>query len=170
MTNKEFFIKTWLAEMKSTMAAINGLPEDMSKLEYRSNDKARTAAGIIGHMLPHAEALCNAADSFVANEGDDKKFGSVKEAAAYFEKNASQVAEKLKAVDEKTWDEKIVEFKYNGTKLFESQMYDIFWMLMLDIIHHRGQLSTYYRNMGVRNPQIYGPTAEDMDDMTASAK
>ncbi len=43
----------------------------------------------------------------------------------------------------------------------------IFWMFMFDIIHHRGQLSTYYRHMGVRNPQIYGPTAEDMEAMMA---
>ena len=46
-------------------------------------------------------------------------------------------------------------------------MSNLFWTLMFDIIHHRGQLSTYYRTMGVRNPQIYGPTAEDMEAMLA---
>ena len=45
----------------------------------------------------------------------------------------------------------------------------IFWTVMHDIIHHRGQLSTYYRHMGVRNPNIYGPTAEDMEEMKAKA-
>ena len=43
----------------------------------------------------------------------------------------------------------------------------MYWMMMFDIIHHRGQLSTYYRQMGVRNPSIYGPTAEDIEPMMA---
>ncbi|HMS34208.1 MAG TPA: DinB family protein [Ignavibacteria bacterium] len=168
MTNKDFFIQTWLSEMKRTAAAVRGLPEDMARLDFRSNEKARSAAEIIGHMLPHAEALCNAADSFIANEEYGKTFKSTEEAALYFEKNASQTAEKLKALDDKVWNEQIVEFRVNGNKLFEYPMINIYWMFMFDIIHHRGQLSTYYRNMGVRNPQIYGPTAEDMETMAGS--
>jgi len=77
------------------------------------------------------------------------------------------LVEKLHATDDATWDEKIVEFYLDGTKLFSYPMSSMFWMMMFDIIHHRGQLSTYYRNMGVRNPQIYGPTAEDMEAMMA---
>ena len=101
MTNKEFFIQTWLSEMKRTAAAVRGLPEDMTRLDFRSNEKARSAAEIIGHMLPHAEALCNAADSFIADEEYGKTFKSTEDAALYFEKNAAQTAEKLKAIDDK---------------------------------------------------------------------
>jgi uncharacterized damage-inducible protein DinB len=36
------------------------------------------------------------------------------------------------------------------------------WMLMLDAIHHRGQLSTYLRPMGGKVPSIYGPSADTM--------
>ena len=62
----------------------------------------------------------------------------------------------------------MVEFQLNGNKLFAYPMSAMFWMFMFDIIHHRGQLSTYYRHMGVRNPSIYGPTAEDMEEMMAA--
>jgi uncharacterized damage-inducible protein DinB len=30
------------------------------------------------------------------------------------------------------------------------------WFFLFDVIHHRGQLSTYIRPMGGKNPAIYG--------------
>jgi uncharacterized damage-inducible protein DinB len=33
-------------------------------------------------------------------------------------------------------------------------------MLLLDAIHHRGQLSTLIRPMGGKVPAIYGPSAD----------
>ena len=167
MTNKEFFIQTWQSEMKPTLTAVNGLPADITKLDYRGHAKARSAHEIIGHMLSHAEALCDAVDTHLANEKTGKTFKSIPEAAAYFEKNANALVEKLKTVDDKAWDGQIIEFQVNGHKIFDSPMGSMFWGFMFDIIHHRGQLSTYYRHMGVRNPSIYGPSAEDMEAMAA---
>jgi len=34
------------------------------------------------------------------------------------------------------------------------------WGFLLDLIHHRGQLSTYIRPMGGKVPSIYGPSAD----------
>ena len=168
MTNKGFFIQTWQAEMKRTAGAVRALPADMTKLNYKCDEKARSAADIIGHILPHAEALTNAVDSFIAIEQTGKQYNSIEEAALYFEKYASLLVDKLNATDNKIWNEQIVEFHLNGNNLFAYPMSNMFWMFMFDIIHHRGQLSTYYRHMGVRNPQIYGPTAEDMEAMAVA--
>ncbi len=166
MTNKEFFIKTWNSEKASTLSALNGLPDDMSKLSYKCDDKARTAEAIIGHIVGHVEVMCESIDSNIANEKSDyPKFSSKVEAAAFFEKYADMLVEKLNAVDEKKWEEQIIDFQFDGNSLFAYPMSNTFWMFMFDIIHHRGQLSTYYRSMGVRNPQIYGPAAEDMEEM-----
>jgi len=169
MTNKEFFIQTWQNEMSHTLSSINGLPTDMDRLSYQCDQKARSAATLIGHMLGHAEVICNASDSFVADERSvPKQFSSKEDAAAYFEKYTSLLVNKLKNIEDKTWDEKIISFCVDGHELFAYPMSNTFWMAMFDIIHHRGQLSTYYRRMGVRNPQIYGPTAEDMEAMVAA--
>jgi uncharacterized damage-inducible protein DinB len=168
MTNKEFFIQTWQSEMGSTLNAIKGLPSDMTKLNYQPDAKAKTASELISHFLGHAEVMNNAADTFIAEEKSATKlFNSKEDSAAYFEKNAAAVIEKLKSIDDTTWDEKPISFRFDGHELFAYPMSNTFWMLMFDIIHHRGQLSTYYRHMGVRNPQIYGPTAEDMEEMAA---
>ena len=169
MTNKEFFIQTWQEEMPKTLGAINALPKDIDKLNYRCDEKARSAAQIIGHILSHIESLNHAVKTFIADEKADRKFLSVAEAADSCEKNAALTAENLKAIDEKIWEEQIVEYQVDGHKIFAYPMSAIFWTVMHDIIHHRGQLSTYYRHMGVRNPNIYGPTAEDIEEMTAKA-
>ena len=45
--------------------------------------------------------------------------------------------------------------------LFQSTVDDLFWGFLFDMIHHRGQLSTYIRPMGGKVPSIYGPSADD---------
>jgi uncharacterized damage-inducible protein DinB len=35
------------------------------------------------------------------------------------------------------------------------------WGFLLDLIHHRGQLSVYLRPMGGRVPPIYGPSGDE---------
>jgi uncharacterized damage-inducible protein DinB len=34
---------------------------------------------------------------------------------------------------------------------------------ILDLVHHRGQLSTYIRAMGGKLPSIYGPSADSQE-------
>ena len=38
---------------------------------------------------------------------------------------------------------------------------DFLWFMLLDSIHHRGQLSVYIRPAGGKVPSIYGPTADE---------
>jgi len=35
------------------------------------------------------------------------------------------------------------------------------WFMLLDSIHHRGQLSVYVRMAGGKVPSIYGPSADE---------
>jgi uncharacterized damage-inducible protein DinB len=35
------------------------------------------------------------------------------------------------------------------------------WSFLFDIIHHRGQITTYLRPMGSTVPQVYGPSADE---------
>jgi uncharacterized damage-inducible protein DinB len=45
--------------------------------------------------------------------------------------------------------------------VFSASGYDQAWGFFFDMIHHRGQLSTYLRPMGSTGPPIYGPTADE---------
>lgn len=168
MTNKEFFINQWRKEMKRTLVAIKALPYESNKLNYRPDPKSRSASQIIGHILPHAEDLSRAIDTKIIFEAD-KNFNDMGEAYAYYEKHSMELIAKLEAITDTTWENEIIPLQLNGIKLYEAKMMDMFWVLLFDTVHHRGQLSTYYRPMGVPNPSIYGPTAETSEKMLAEA-
>lgn len=89
--------------MAITLNSIKGLPDDFSKLDYKCNDKSRSADEILGHSLGHAEVMYNAMDNFIPGEKTThQKFKKKEEMASYFENYASKLVEKLKSVDDKT--------------------------------------------------------------------
>jgi uncharacterized damage-inducible protein DinB len=45
--------------------------------------------------------------------------------------------------------------------VYDTQRADMAWSFLLDIVHHRGQITTYLRPMGSTVPQVYGPTADE---------
>jgi uncharacterized damage-inducible protein DinB len=58
------------------------------------------------------------------------------------------------------WEQQ-VPMTYEGKEVMKMSATDTAWGFLVDIIHHRGQLSTYLRPMGAKVPQIYGPTADE---------
>jgi uncharacterized damage-inducible protein DinB len=38
---------------------------------------------------------------------------------------------------------------------------EVLWLMLMDSIHHRGQLSVYVRMAGGKVPSIYGPSADE---------
>jgi uncharacterized damage-inducible protein DinB len=55
----------------------------------------------------------------------------------------------------------MLPFMYGGQQVNNSSVSDNAWGFLLDMIHHRGQLTTYLRPMGSTVPQIYGPSADE---------
>jgi uncharacterized damage-inducible protein DinB len=87
---------------------------------------------------------------------------SIKEAAGVFTAVAPKLGQALKAIDEKTWDEKMTTlYSPEGKVWQQAPLGGMIWSTLFDLIHHRGQLSTYIRPMGGKVPSIYGPSADD---------
>jgi uncharacterized damage-inducible protein DinB len=60
--------------------------------------------------------------------------------------------------------EKLSADRWNGKLLFFGQdrsASEMAWGFLFDIVHHRGQITTYLRAMGSTVPQIYGPSADE---------
>jgi uncharacterized damage-inducible protein DinB len=165
MTSKDHFLQTWMAEAKITINALKALPTD--KLDYRPHPKTRSAKEIVNHIVPHTGEVIEAMEKGVLNYVTNASFPTVQDAINAYETANAKLEKAVNSVDEKTWDEKIVPMMVAGNNVWECPMRDMCWSFLLDTIHHRGQLSTYYRPMGTRNPSIYGPTAETMEEQTA---
>ena len=166
MSNKEFFQQMWKSEMLGTVRALKGL-EGADQLDYKPAEKNRTAKQLVDHFVSHVADLIEAAEDGVINHRVTAEYPSVEKAIEAFEKDSDKLMELITNTDEKTWNEKIIPMNVFGNKVNEGPLSTMCWMFMFDIIHHRGQLSTYYRPMGLSQPSIYGPTAEMVEAMMA---
>lgn len=159
MTNKEFFIQCWNNEVPNTVGLIKSLPAD--KLDYKPNEKSRTARELVSHLVGHNHGIAELAkDGKVTVE--DVPFSNLDDMVSQFEKLNGSAADKLKTMSDKDWDEKKIPLIMGGQNVWEAPAGQMCWAFLFDRIHHRGQLSTYIRPMGGKNPSIYGPSADTM--------
>jgi uncharacterized damage-inducible protein DinB len=166
MNTKEHFILLTKAELPATLNCMRSVPADQDG--YAPNSKSRTAKRIVGHLIGHPLDLIDGIEHGKFDHRNESEFESYEAAAAGFEADTNRLLTMVDAVDEKTWDEKQVDFYMYGNKLFTRSLRDMCYDFHADLLHHRGQLSTYYRSMGVRNPVIYGMTAEVVEEMMAA--
>src|SRR6185295_10905249 len=132
---------------------------------------------IVNHIGPHAEELCQSIKEGrldLTNEGQfDLKaphiYKSPEEAAKDVEENSAKLIALVKTCDDKTWETKNVDVYWGPQNIFSSPLMNLCWTMLHDTIHHRGELASYYRVIGVTQPNIMGPTAEEEDAMMAKA-
>ncbi len=161
MTNKDFFAAQWKSEVKGTVDVLKALPKD--KMDYRPHPKNRSAFELMSHMTTHVDDLIEMADKGTIGHNVHAKFTTPAEAATHFETKSQELLTKINSMDEKTWNEKLVPFMVNGNKAFEAPAMNMAWTFLMDVIHHRGQMTTYLRPMGGKIPSVYGPTADTME-------
>jgi uncharacterized damage-inducible protein DinB len=167
MTNKDFFIKEWTSEIKATATSFRTVPE--AKWDYKPNVKNRSAKELVAHVLGEVNDLINMLTTGTITDHKAATITTMEEAATTFETRSKEFLDKLAKTDDSTWMTKNIPFIMRGKMIYEGPMGEMAWGYFKDLIHHRGQLSTYFRPMGVVNPSIYGPTAETMEAMMAAS-
>ena len=159
MTEREFFIGRFAAEIPLTLGVIQALPD--GKLDYRPHEKCRTARSIVGHLLGHVEDLNELTTATGAiHHRMELPFKNTADAVEQMKKSGAVLESRLPGVDENTWSTKNNRFLVGDHVAFEAPLGMTAWVLLLDLIHHRGQLSTYIRPMGGKHPDIYGPSGD----------
>ncbi len=128
-------------------------------LDYRADPKARSARELIGHLVGHNLDLVELLEDGVIHHRNQVPFESLEGAVRQFDESMGTVIEQLQGMDEDQWQ--AVGGFYAGDHLvMEAPCERLAWMMLLDAVHHRGQLSTYLRPMGSKVPAIYGPSAD----------
>ncbi len=158
MSNLEFFLEKRKAELPAFVRVLKAMPP--GRLDYRPDPKSRTA-GELGFLLATEEvALLALLETGTIDWKDEPPAASVEQIVAAYEKNAATVNERLARLDAAGW-EKQGRFLMGGAEVWKDTVANMFWGMLFDAIHHRGQLSTYLRPMGGKVPSIYGPSADD---------
>lgn len=91
------------------------------------------------------------------------------EAAKDVEKYSAKVIELSTNTDDNTWMTKQIPVYWGAMKIMEMPLMQLAWMMYNDTIHHRGQLTSYYRILGITQPRLMGPTFEEEEAMMAKA-
>lgn len=159
MTNREFFIQRWEMEYPVFLKVFRALPP--AKLDYRPHERSRSAAELVWLLACEEQAGSELIDTGQIDWQETPPSKSLDEMIRIFEAHHAALAERLKKVDDTTWERK-AKFLVGGHLVMESPTSEFFWMTLFDAIHHRGQLSAYIRPMGGKVPSIYGPSADDM--------
>ena len=152
MDEKALFTKFWTQEAKTTSKVISRIPENNS---YKPDPKSRTAMDIAWQIVCEEQMIMEALENGKAAWSPPATPKTMKEIHQAYEKNSAAIVEKLGKLPENKWNGQIEFF---GNKRPASAMA---WSFLFDIVHHRGQITTYLRPMGSTVPQIYGPSADE---------
>ena len=158
MTNLNFFKTSFAYELNGTLAAFKSLPSD--KLDYKPHEKNKSAREQVAHLLGHITLFDNILNSTEFEEKDEMDFTDNLAAANLYEVRANKLIEMLENFTEEKWDNEMVSLQNNGNTVISVPRFRMMWIFLFDTIHHRGQLSSYIRPMGGKNPAIYGSSAD----------
>jgi uncharacterized damage-inducible protein DinB len=149
---KALFTKFWTTESETTRKVIARIPDGS---DYRPDPKSRTARQIAWQIVAEEKMIIEALENGQAEWAPPPVPDSMKDVLAAYEKQSADIVRRWKALPADRWDGTVEFF---GNKRPASPMA---WSFLFDIVHHRGQISTYLRPMGSTVPQIYGPSGDE---------
>ena len=152
-------------EMANTRKTLERVPD--AKWDWKPHPKSGTTGWLVNHivMFPGWAGSMFTSESFdIAPGGKQIEFPSAhntKEALAIFDEGVSAARAALaKATDEqllKTW-----ALLNNGQVIFSMPRVAVLrGMIMNHLIHHRAQLTVYFRLNDIPVPALYGPSADE---------
>jgi uncharacterized damage-inducible protein DinB len=174
MTIGQSMLAEFDQEMQNTRKVLERLPDD--KWGWKPHEKS----GTVGWLAAHVATVPGWATMTIQTEELDyapvngpayqpPKIENRKQALDNFDKECREARAALAAVS----DEAMIK----GWKLLAGGQ-EVFTMprlacirgyVMNHMIHHRAQLTVYYRLLGVPVPGLYGPSADEQQDSAAGA-
>jgi DinB family len=157
MDEKALFLQFWEKEAAATRAVISRIPEGS---DYRPDPKSRPAREIAWLIVREEIVLVEGLERGSLEWNDVPAPATMKEVLDTYDRYHNNLTNTLDALLPALWERK-VPFLYQGHEVMRETGYGNAWGFLFDIVHHRGQLSTYLRPMGAKVPQIYGPSADE---------
>jgi len=157
MDEGALFVKFWEKEGAATRKVLSRIPEGS---DYRPDPKSRPAREIAWLIVREEIALGEGLRKGVLEWTEVPAPKTMKEVLDAYDGSHDALAKQFRGMDGASW-QKRVPFLYQGQEVMNETASDNAFGFLFDIIHHRGQISTYLRAMGSTVPQIYGPSADE---------
>lgn len=163
---QEQFIAAWQHETTSTLKLLQALP--VNQYDFRPDPTGRSLGELAWHL---AEV-----DGFISTGVVERKFDfsqklpgldrprTIAELSTGYSRVHAEAVARIKALAPADFDRML---PFMGRDMRAG---DILWfVLLMHMVHHRGQLALMCRLAGGVTPGMYGPNREDMAAMRASA-
>lgn len=158
-SEKEQFLQTWDREFQTTLKVLRAYPPE--KLDLKPAEKSKSARDLLFVFRNEAHffsmALDNKLDFTAPSPQVPATLGGIIEETE--KANAALVA-KLRQISDTDYNG-MVTFAVAPKTMGQVRRMDLCWMMLMDMVHHRGQISVYIRLAGGKVPSIYGPTADE---------
>ena len=152
MDEKTLFTGFWNNEAKTTRNVLARIPEGS---DYRPDPKSRTAKEIAWQIVCEERMIVDALESGKAEWAPPAEPPTMKAIVETYETQSADIEKRWAALPAAKWNGKLEFF---GQQRAAAPMA---WSFLFDIVHHRGQITTYLRPMGSTVPQIYGPSGDE---------
>jgi uncharacterized damage-inducible protein DinB len=152
MGERALFTDFWINESKTTRRVLSRIPEGS---DYKPDPKARTAKEIAWHIVYAEKMMIDALESGKAEWDPPPVPATMREIADVYDRQSAAMPARWASLPDQRWTGTVDFF---GRPWASSAMA---WSFLFDIVHHRGQITTYLRPMGSTVPQVYGPTADE---------
>ena len=152
MDEKTLFLNFWTKEGTTTRNVLARIPEGS---DYRPDPKSRTAQQIAWQIVGEEKWIIEALENGKAEWAPGAMPATMKEIVETYDKQNADIVERLKSLPARSWEG---ELDFFGNKRPAAPMA---WSFLFDIVHHRGQITTYLRPMGAKVPQVYGPSGDE---------
>jgi uncharacterized damage-inducible protein DinB len=152
VNEQELFTKFWTHETKTTRPVLSRIPEGSA---YRPDPKSRTAQQIAWQICCEEKMIIESLERGKAEWAPPPMPATMAELLAEYDRQSAELPARWAALPAARWEGSLDFF---GTPRPAAPMA---WSFLFDLVHHRGQLTTYLRPMGSTVPQIYGPSADE---------
>lgn len=152
MNEKELLTNFWTDEARTTAKVLSRIPEGS---DYRPDPKSRTAQQIAWQIVLEEKHIIEALERGKMDWVPTEMPATMKAIVATYEQQSADIIERWKKLPDERWNGQL---DFLGKPRPASPMA---WSFFHDVIHHRGQITTYLRPMGSTVPQIYGPSHDE---------
>lgn len=158
MTEKESFLNTWQREFKTTMKVLKAYPQ--GKESFKPHERSKSAHELAWNFVVEEAVMNSALDGKIDFQNIPKPPDKFSDILQSYEKSHDKIFERVKNTPDEHLN-KTIQFPVGPNQMGDFKAIDLFWFMLMDKIHHRGQFSVYLRMAGGKVPSIYGPSADE---------
>ena len=156
---KQEFLTIYAREFPTTLKILNAYPKDAAEL--RPHPRAKTARELAWIFVVEQGVLAAAlTDTLDMSKGFPPVPATLDEIISAYQAGHDRMLGILEGMTDEGM-RATTTFMTGPKQMGPVPKIDIAWMMLMDSVHHRGQLSVYLRMSGGRVPSIYGPSADE---------